>query len=387
MDDDYVVVGATPEQMIALGFRAVGRDFPVFIHPRTGSEYALARTERKSGRGYGGFTFHTDPDVTLEEDLRRRDLTINAMARDEHGALIDPFGGERDLRAGVLRHVSPAFAEDPLRVLRAARFAARFAFRIAPETEALMRRIVASDELSDLVPERVWGELARGLMERRPSRMITALRECGALAQVLPEVEQLFGSRARPAPPSPPPAARTGDAGEHVLAALDYAADAGFELPARFAALVLRAGGAGSGAGSGAGGIGRGTIGALCARLRVPNECRDVALASAELRDSIADFDALAPNAMLDVLRRADALRRPRRLQLVLDACEADALGAGKVKGEAWPPRQAVLDARAVVAATPVDRLAAEHRGDATLPQRIREAQVAALARWRARRL
>ena len=179
-DRDYVVVGATPEEMLAQGYRPVGRDFPVFLHPQSGEEYALARTERKSGRGYHGFTFHVAPDVTLEEDLGRRDLTINAMARDADGTLIDPYGGERDLAAGVMRHVSPAFAEDPLRVLRVARFAARFGFAVAPETEALMRSIAAGGELATLTPERVWQELSRALMEPRPSRFLVVLRCCGA---------------------------------------------------------------------------------------------------------------------------------------------------------------------------------------------------------------
>src|SRR5512144_2982769 len=186
-DRDWVVVGATPETMLASAYKPVGRDFPVFLHPDTGEEYALARTERKHGRGYRGFEFFASPDVTLEEDLARRDLTINAMARAEDGTLIDPFGGEADLRAGVLRHVSPAFAEDPLRVLRVARFAARFGFAVAPETRRLMRAIVASGELAELAPERVWQELARGLMEPHPSRMLAVLRDCGALARVLPE--------------------------------------------------------------------------------------------------------------------------------------------------------------------------------------------------------
>ena len=181
VDRDYAVVGATPEEMIAHGFRPVGRDFPVFLHPESNEEYALARTERKSGRGYHGFTFHVAPDVTLEEDLGRRDLTINAMARADDGTLIDPYGGERDLRAGVLRHVSPAFAEDPLRVLRVARFAARFGFDVAPETDALMRALSAGGELATLAPERIWQELARALMELYPSRFFVVLRRCGAL--------------------------------------------------------------------------------------------------------------------------------------------------------------------------------------------------------------
>src|SRR6266542_184456 len=192
-DRDWVVVGATPETMIASGFKPVGRDFPVFLHPETREEYALARTERKHGRGYRGFEFFVSPDVTLEEDLQRRDLTINAMARGEDGTLIDPFGGEADLRAGVLRHVSPAFAEDPLRVLRVARFAARFDFAVAPETEAIMRAIAAGGELAALTAERVWQELALALLEATPSRFFAALRRCGALSQLFPEVDALFG--------------------------------------------------------------------------------------------------------------------------------------------------------------------------------------------------
>ena len=195
VDRDWVVVGATPEILVASGYRPVGRDFPVFLHPDTHEEYALARTERKHGRGYRGFEFFVSPDVTLDEDLARRDLTINAMARDEHGKLIDPFGGEADLRAGVLRHVSPAFVEDPLRVLRVARFAARFGFKVARETLALMRKLAESGELATLAPERVWQELSRGLMEPHPSRMIDVLRDCGALAHLLPEVDARLGPR------------------------------------------------------------------------------------------------------------------------------------------------------------------------------------------------
>ena len=231
-DRDFVVVGATPETMLASGFRPVGRDFPVFLHPETHEEYALARTERKHGRGYRGFEFFASPDVTLEEDLLRRDLTINAMARGEDGALIDPRGGAADLAAGVLRHVSPAFAEDPLRVLRVARFAARFDFTVAPETEALMRAIVASGELATLAPERVWQELARGLMEPRPSRMLAVLRECGALPALLPEVAALYGV---PQPPAHHPEI---DTGVHIALALDWSADHALPLPVRYAVLA-----------------------------------------------------------------------------------------------------------------------------------------------------
>src|SRR5512137_745818 len=231
-DRDYVVVGATPETMLASGFRPVGRDFPVFLHPETNEEYALARTERKHGVGYRGFEFFASPDVTLEDDLSRRDLTINAMALGEDGTLVDPHGGARDLAAGVLRHVSPAFAEDPLRVLRVARFAARFGFSVAPATEALMRALVASGELATLAPERVWQELARGMMEARPSRMFAVLRRCGALAALLPEVDGLFGI------PQPPKHHPEVDAGVHVMQSIDYGAAHGHPLAARYAALV-----------------------------------------------------------------------------------------------------------------------------------------------------
>ncbi|HEY5365037.1 MAG TPA: hypothetical protein VIL19_01070, partial [Casimicrobiaceae bacterium] len=228
-DVDWVVVGATPEMMAASGYRAVGNDFPVFLHPDTHEEHALARTERKHGTGYRGFEFFASPDVTLEEDLARRDLTINAMARGEDGTLIDPHNGRDDLARGVLRHVSPAFAEDPLRVLRVARFAARFGFAVAPETADLMRAIVASGELPSLSSERVWREIATGLMEDRPSRMFDVLHACGALAALLPEVEALFAAaRGEPAQ----------DAGAEVMRALDYAAQQAFELPARYAVLV-----------------------------------------------------------------------------------------------------------------------------------------------------
>jgi len=229
-DRDWVVVGATPELLTASGYKPVGSDFPVFLHPDTREEYALARTERKHGRGYRGFEFFASPEVTLEDDLARRDLTINAMARDEQGRLIDPHGGEADLHAGVLRHVSPAFVEDPLRVLRVARFAARLGFVVAPRTQRLMREVAASGELATLAPERVWQELARGLAEDHPSRMIQVMHACGALAQLLPEVDALFGVRAA--------GRRNMDAGTHLARALDWAASHQLTLPACYAVLT-----------------------------------------------------------------------------------------------------------------------------------------------------
>jgi tRNA nucleotidyltransferase (CCA-adding enzyme) len=232
-DRDYVVVGATPDEMLALGFQPVGKDFPVFLHPQTHEEYALARTERKSGHGYKGFKVYAAADVTLEEDLLRRDLTINAMAEDETGELIDPYGGQRDLAGNIFRHVSAAFAEDPVRILRVARFAARFTgFAVAPETNALMRQMVDNGEVDALVPERVWQEVARGLMDAQPSRMFRVLRDCGALARLFPEIDRLFGV------PQPPQHHPEIDTGIHIMLVIDWAARQGFSLPVRFAALT-----------------------------------------------------------------------------------------------------------------------------------------------------
>jgi len=276
-DRDWVVVGATPEQMTAAGYRPVGRDFPVFLHPETKEEYALARTERKSGRGYRGFTVYAAPEVTLEEDLRRRDLTLNAMARTEDGKLIDPFGGERDLRAGLLRHVSEAFAEDPVRILRVARFAARFDFRVADETAALMRRMVETGEAEDLVPERVWQEFAKGLVESHPRRLFEVLSDCGALARLLPEL--------RP--------------DEALYAALARAAQERAPLTVRFALLVWP--------------LDEQAASALCARLRAPNEVKELALATCRCREPIRGADRAGPAALLETLKRADALRRGER--------------------------------------------------------------------------
>ena len=245
-DRDHVVVGSDAEEMAKLGFRPVGADFPVFLHPETHEEYALARTERKTAPGYKGFVFHADRGVTLEDDLRRRDLTINAMARAEDGTLIDPFNGERDLRAGILRHVSDSFAEDPVRILRVARFAARFGFAVAPETTALMRRMVEAGEADALVAERVWQEIARGLMEKSPSRMVVVLRECGALARILPEVERSFEHP---------------DAPGRLAARLDCAAGRGYALPVRFALLVVD--------------LGVEPAGELSARVNAPSDCRE----------------------------------------------------------------------------------------------------------------
>jgi tRNA nucleotidyltransferase (CCA-adding enzyme) len=290
-DRDYVVVGATPQQMIDAGYKAVGADFPVFLHPETKEEYALARTERKVAPGYAGFQFHAAPEVTLVEDLRRRDLTINAMAIDDHGALVDPYGGKKDLDQKLLRHVSDAFVEDPVRVLRVARFAARFAplaFHVADETMALMRAMVANGEVDHLVPERVWQELARGLMEATPSAMFAVLAECGALARILPEI-------------------KTADSA--AISALDYSAHENLQLEARFAVLVHH--------------LDEAKIRTLSERIRVPAECRDLALMVARWHADAQCAYELDAEKLLLLFDGTDALRRPERFHQFLAAVGA----------------------------------------------------------------
>jgi tRNA nucleotidyltransferase (CCA-adding enzyme) len=389
VDRDYVVVGATPEMMLASGYRPVGRDFPVFLHPDTNEEYALARTERKHGRGYRGFEFFASPDVTLEEDLMRRDVTINAMARGEDGGLIDPCRGSDDLAAGVLRHVSPAFAEDPLRVLRVARFAARFDFRVAPETEALMRTLVASGELATLAHERVWQEIARGLMEARPSRMIAVLRECGALAALLPEVDALFGVAQ---PPAHHPEI---DTGVHLCQALDWAAAHDAPLPSRYAVLVHDLGKGTSPAAGLPRHIGHEQrsarlAGRVSQRLRVPQECRDIAELTARRHGTIHRARELRPATILDLLLSMDALRRPERLDMVLAACAADACSRPG-KPQDYPPAHWLREARAVVKGVDAGAIArgigekpAESRRDDAIASAVRAARLAALKRWKA---
>jgi tRNA nucleotidyltransferase (CCA-adding enzyme) len=388
-DRDYVVVGATPEIMLASGYRPVGRDFPVFLHPETNEEYALARTERKHGRGYRGFEFFASPDVTLEEDLMRRDVTINAMARSEEGELIDPCGGAADLAAGVLRHVSLAFAEDPLRILRVARFAARFDFAVAPETEALMRELVASGELATLAHERVWQEIARGLMETHPSRMITVLRQCGALAALLPEVNALFGVAQ---PPAHHPEI---DTGVHVCQALDWAAAHEAKLPSRYAVLVHDLGKATSPAGE----LPRHILHEqrsvrlarkVSQRLRVPQECADIAELTARRHGTIHRAAELRPATMLDLLMSMDALRRPERLDMVLDACAADACsrpGRPQDYAPAQLLRQALAAVKRVNAGAVARNVAKKATGDRredAIATAVRSARLAALRAFKA---
>ena len=382
-DRDWVVVGATPEQMRQAGFRQVGADFPVFLHPQTHEEYALARTERKSAPGYRGFVVHADPSVTLEQDLSRRDLTINAMAMREDGTLVDPFGGAADLRAGVLRHVSEAFVEDPVRILRVARFAARYAeFRVAPQTLALMRSMVEAGEVDALVAERVWQELARGLMEATPSRMFELLRECGALRVLLPEVDRLWGV---PQPPAHHPEV---DTGVHLMMVLDAAARLHAPLSVRFACLCHD--------------LGKGTtppeawprhIGheqrsarlasALCQRLKAPVECRELAELAAREHGHVHASLGLEAAAQLRLLERCDALRRPARFADLLLACECDARGRLGFEDRDYPQRPRLLRAlalaRAVDTTALAERLAAEGRPGPQIGAAIHAARVAAM--------
>jgi tRNA nucleotidyltransferase (CCA-adding enzyme) len=326
-DRDWVVVGGTPEALVAQGYQPVGRDFPVFLHPDTHEEYALARTERKTARGYHGFAVHAAPDVTLEEDLARRDLTINAIAQDEHGHRTDPYGGERDIAVHVLRHVTDAFREDPVRILRVARFAARFPnFTVATETMNLMREMVTNGEVDALVSERVWQELSRGLMAAQPSRMLQVLRACGALQRLMPEVDKLYGvpQRAEYHPEI--------DTGIHLEMVLDQSARLNAPMEVRFACLCHD--------------LGKGTtpadvlprhIGheqrsekltrALCQRLRVPVECKELAELVAREHGNIHQSLDFGAEAVLRLLVRCDALRRPDRFLLALQACECDARG------------------------------------------------------------
>ena len=388
-DRDWVVVGATPHEMIASGYLPVGKDFPVFLHPETREEHALARTERKTARGYHGFAFHAEPDVTLEQDLARRDLTINAMAQDEHGLVIDPHGGRADLQARVLRHVTGAFREDPVRILRVARLAARFTgFSLAPETLALMREMVAAGEADALVPERVWQELARGLMEERPSRMFAVLRDCGALARLLPEVDRLFGV------PQPPQHHPEVDTGVHVMLVIDWAARRGLSLPVRFAALTHD--------------LGKGTtppeqwprhighearsvelVRAVCERLRAPADCRDLAVAVAREHGLLHRAPELRPGTLVELLERVDAFRRPERFEAFLSACECDFRGRPGFEDKPFPApdrlRAALRAAQAVDAGAVAKSVGPAHIREAVFQARAQA--VSALrhadgARW-----
>ncbi|KAF1046823.1 multifunctional CCA addition/repair protein [Xylophilus sp.] len=390
-DRDWVVVGATPEQLAAQGYLPVGRDFPVFLHPETREEYALARTERKIARGYQGFAVQADPGVTLEQDLARRDLTINAMAqragdaaRGPEAGLIDPYGGLADLRARRLHHVTDAFREDPVRILRVARFAARFAdFHVADETLALMRGMVEDGEADHLVPERVWQELARGLMEAAPSRMFAVLRDCGALAVLLPELDRLWGvpQRADHHPEV--------DTGVHAMMVLDMAARLGAPLTVRFACLCYD--------------LGKGTtpadvlprhIGhearsarlaaAVCERLRVPGDCRALADLVAREHGNIHGSGHFGAAALVRLLTRCDALRKPARFAEALLACECDARGRLGLQERPYPQRPRLLAVLAAAQAVDTAAVAAQAQAAGLagpkVGERIAQAREAAVA-------
>jgi tRNA nucleotidyltransferase (CCA-adding enzyme) len=387
-DRDWVVTGATPAQMQALGYRPVGKDFPVFLHPQSKEEYALARTERKSGHGYKGFVFNADPGVTLEEDLQRRDLTINAIARTEDGQIIDPWGGVRDLEERVLRHVSPAFAEDPLRVLRVARFAARFAplgFRVAPETLALMRQLSSSGELQHLVAERVWQEMEKALSEPAPAEFFRVLRECGALQVILPEVDALFGV------PQPALHHPEIDTGVHVLMCLEQAARLSNDPVVRFATLVHDLGKGTTPAANwpshhGHEERGVALIAALSERLRVPTRFAAMGRLVSQYHTHCHRAAQLRADTMLKLLEALDAFRRPLQLTQFLLACEADARGRTGFEERPYPQADRVRSAFAAASAIDIPALLAGSEGipvsdPTTIKRRIASARTEAIAR------
>jgi tRNA nucleotidyltransferase (CCA-adding enzyme) len=383
-DHDHVVVGATPEEMQAKGYRPVGKDFPVFLHPKTQDEYALARTERKTAPGYKGFVFHTSPDVTLEDDLIRRDLTINAIARADDGTLTDPYGGRRDLEQRIFRHVSDAFAEDPVRILRVARFAARFTdFSVAPETNALMRQMVEQGEVDALVAERVWQELARGLMEAKPSRMLEVLRDCGALARILPELDVLWGV------PQPEKWHPEIDTGMHMLQVIDCAADAGLELATRFACLMHDLGKGVTPSDKWPAHHGHEELGVklveqVCKRLKVPTDCRDLAVMTAREHGNVGRALQLRSNTVVKLLERCDAFRKPARFSQMLLATECDSRGrigpSASYRDAPFPQGAHLETAMAAARAVNAGEIAlacADH--PQRIPERVHSARVSAV--------
>ena len=383
---DWVVVGASAEQMLELGYRPVGADFPVFLHPQTGEEYALARTERKSGRGYGGFTFHASPDVTLEQDLIRRDLTVNAMAEDDQGNLIDPNNGQQDLEARILRHVSPAFAEDPLRVLRVARFAARYAplgFSVAPETLMLMRQLAESGELAHLTAERSWKEISRALMEPRPDVFVQVLRDCGALAALLPEVDDLFGV---PQPQAHHPEI---DTGVHVLSVLRQCAEHDQPLNVRWASLLHD--------------VGKGLtpedewprhiaheqkglrlIQAINERCKAPRDCAELAMLVGEFHTHGHRALELRPSTLLELLQRFDVFRRPQRFVEFVAACEMDARGRLGLEQRDYPQAAYLLGAAEAARQVPVKPLVEKGFKGAELGEALNRERLQALKAYKA---
>lgn len=378
-DKDYVVVGSTPEEMQAAGYRPVGKDFPVFLHPQTHDEYALARTERKTAKGYKGFTVYASVDVTLEEDLARRDLTINAIAKANDGQIIDPYHGLADIQSKTLRHVSAAFAEDPVRILRAARLSARFSdFQVAPETNQLMQDMVKAGEVDALVAERVWQELAKGLMEAQPSRMFDVLRACGALKKILPELDKLWGV------PQPPQHHPEIDAGVHVMMVIDYAAQQNFNLPVRFAALMHD--------------LGKGTtpedvlprhigheersvrlLKDVCKRLRVPNDCRELAQIVAKYHGKLHQAPQMRPSTLLEFLVELDAIRQPARFEDFLKACEADSRGRTGFAHCETPAADLMLKVLKAASSVDAGAVASEHSEPEKIKIAVFEARLQAV--------
>ncbi|KQQ54116.1 2', 3'-cyclic nucleotide 2'-phosphodiesterase [Pseudomonas sp. Leaf127] len=361
-DIDWVVVGATGDEMLVKGYRPVGTDFPVFLHPLTGEEYALARTERKSGVGYGGFVFHASPEVTLEQDLIRRDLTINAIAEDKDGNLTDPYGGQHDLEARILRHVSPAFAEDPLRVLRVARFAARYAprgFSVAPETLALMRQLSESGELKALTPERCWKEISRALMEERPDVFIRVLHECGALKELMPEIEALFGESA--------PAT---DTGEHALTTLHLSARHQQPLSVRWAGLLHD--------------LNQASIKAINERFRAPRECQELAQLVGQHLAHGHQALTLEPSVLLELLHSFDVYRRPQRFEEFIAACEMDARARPGCEDQLYQQAAYLQGAANAARTVPVQPLLEKGLKGQNLGNALKDARLHALQAYKA---
>ena len=377
-DRDWVVVGAKPADLENLDYRRVGKSFPVFLHPDNHEEYALARTERKTGPGYTGFSFDTDSSVSLEDDLRRRDLTINAIAQDENGTLIDPYGGQQDLRAGILRHVSDAFVEDPLRVLRTCRFAARFNFEIAPETLQLLRDIVASGELAALPSERVWLECHQALSQNYPQIFIRTMRECGALKAVLPEVDRLFGI------PQPPKHHPEIDTGEHICLALEQTVQHNRNSAVRFAVLVHDVGKGLTPTEVLPKHIGHEQAGVplvedICQRLRVPKDYRELAVIVTKYHLKIHRARDLRPGNLLKLVEQLDALRRPERLDDILAACHADATGRTGLQNRAYDQANYIRLAAHAAAKVSGKELKARLPADKDFVVALRDARILAL--------
>lgn len=387
-EKDYVVVGATPEQLLAQGFQPVGKDFPVFLHPETKDEYALARTERKSGHGYHGFEFHTDPSVTLEQDLIRRDLTINAMAMDSDGNVYDPYGGQQDLCNKVLRHVSNAFVEDPLRVLRIARFAARYhalGFVVAPETLLLMQELAESGELDALTPERVWKETSRALMEAHADAYFETLRTCGALKVLFPELDALFGI------PQRPEYHPEIDCGVHTMMSLQQACRANYSLDVRFAVLLHDLGKALTPADELPRHImheerGIRPVTEVCDRLRVPTNTKQLALAVCKEHLKCHQALSLKPGTLWRLLQRLDVLRRPERVEAFVQACECDSRGRLGLEDRDYPQASYILEAIQVVRSIKAQDLPADVQGP-DIGEMLIERRIKAIEQLKARHL